>query len=346
MAADSSELEETMERLRDVLVANRLRVLDLFKQWDEDDNGLIDKAEFVRALSHLGYDAPQYTIDALFASWDTDGSGVLEFSEFEKILEDKLFVKPITKAAAKQMEAARLKRPKSAAAIAAHASQQNKYSKLLARVADFNMKMRTNAGDKKDLKNNLTRLGEQAALNHMVAVSKAKRTNQAFARDYIRDGLEASEKLWWAQNEARLLSFVHYGERLPHTALLYSAPSDAVGKQQQQQRPQPKRQEKQSGGARQGASSAVFDEPTNPVELATVTQIARGRWSQLRAESPGTSPARQRRSSTMRASASAPILPMAQPSPRKILASAALATPLNTTTVETTITLINPGEGV
>jgi len=74
------------EQLSQLLIANRVRMIDLFRSWDEDGNGLIDKGEFSRALRVLGLDAPEATIKALFASWDKDDSGVLEFKELNRIL--------------------------------------------------------------------------------------------------------------------------------------------------------------------------------------------------------------------------------------------------------------------
>ncbi len=300
------------ERLYDVLVANRTRVLDLFQSWDEDKNGLVDKDEFARAMKVLGYDAPRAMVDELFSSWDLDGSGVLEFEELAKFLQDKLVAKPLTKAAAAKSEATRLQRPKSALALASHTRQQSKHAKLVAGVQKFNAHVRTESADPKDLANNLTRLGRAAAVNHLAALSNATRAQQAFARDYVRDGLDASERLWWAQNESRLLSFVHYGARLQHTALLHNAPSHVVGRHLH------KTDRHQQRGLLPGLSSAVLD-VGNPEEPPAV-HVAKGRWSQMRAESPR-SPGRRRSSAAqhqMRGSASAPLLPHA-PSPRLIV---------------------------
>ena len=38
------------EQLRDVLQANHVRVVDLFREWDTDKNGVIDQVEFRDAI--------------------------------------------------------------------------------------------------------------------------------------------------------------------------------------------------------------------------------------------------------------------------------------------------------
>ena len=39
------------------LQQNSVRVIDLFREWDEDADGLVDKKEFRKAIAALGYDA-------------------------------------------------------------------------------------------------------------------------------------------------------------------------------------------------------------------------------------------------------------------------------------------------
>ena len=78
--------ENVQTQLRSILVANRARVIDLFREWDADGDGLVDQVEFRDSVRALGYDAPRADVDALFASFDVDGSGSLEFSEINKLL--------------------------------------------------------------------------------------------------------------------------------------------------------------------------------------------------------------------------------------------------------------------
>ena len=49
----------------------------MFREWDEDADGLVDKKEFRKVIAALGYDAPSADINAVFAA-PTDGSGKIE----------------------------------------------------------------------------------------------------------------------------------------------------------------------------------------------------------------------------------------------------------------------------
>ena len=61
-------------QLRDILSKNAVRVIDLFREWDEDGDGTVSKKEFRKAMPLLGLDVPKKEIDALFDEWDPDGS--------------------------------------------------------------------------------------------------------------------------------------------------------------------------------------------------------------------------------------------------------------------------------
>mgnify|MGYP002885510937 CR=1 FL=1 len=63
-----------------------MRVIDLFREWDEDASGSVSKKEFRKAMPMLGLDVPAEDVDALFDSWDPDGSGELELKELNKLL--------------------------------------------------------------------------------------------------------------------------------------------------------------------------------------------------------------------------------------------------------------------
>ena len=53
-------------------------MIDLFKEWDEDSDGTVSKAEFRKAMPILGLAVPRREVDELFDSWDLDGSGALD----------------------------------------------------------------------------------------------------------------------------------------------------------------------------------------------------------------------------------------------------------------------------
>ena len=83
----SYENEKTIqEQLHDVLQEHSVKLIDLFRDWDDDGNGALDKKEMRQGIAALGYEAPRKEVDALFDSIDKDGSGWIEFDEFKKAL--------------------------------------------------------------------------------------------------------------------------------------------------------------------------------------------------------------------------------------------------------------------
>ena len=74
------------EQLRSALSQHAVRVIDLFREWDEDESGTVSKKEFRKAMPMLGLDVPVGDVDALFDTWDPDGSGMLELKELTRVL--------------------------------------------------------------------------------------------------------------------------------------------------------------------------------------------------------------------------------------------------------------------
>ena len=64
-----------LKSLREELRSNLSRVIDMFREWDEDKSGGVGRAEMRRALAELGYDAPPPVVAALFDTFDRDGTG-------------------------------------------------------------------------------------------------------------------------------------------------------------------------------------------------------------------------------------------------------------------------------
>jgi Ca2+-binding EF-hand superfamily protein len=84
---DPNSGKSLQEGLRDALTANASRVMDLFRDWDMDGNGLISKAEFRKAIRLLAGSAiPREEIDGLFDSFDKDKGGTIDARELGKIL--------------------------------------------------------------------------------------------------------------------------------------------------------------------------------------------------------------------------------------------------------------------
>ena len=89
------------EQLQAELSKNHARVLDLFRRWDDNFDGVIAKKEFQRAVVELGYSALPETIDALFDAFDADGGGTIEYSELYKLLRARAELAPELRAGAK-----------------------------------------------------------------------------------------------------------------------------------------------------------------------------------------------------------------------------------------------------
>ena len=81
--------KSVQEQLLDILKEHSVKLIDLFREWDDDGNGALDKKEMRRAIAALGYEAPKKEVDALFDSIDVDGSGWIEFEELKKALSEK-----------------------------------------------------------------------------------------------------------------------------------------------------------------------------------------------------------------------------------------------------------------
>ena len=84
--ANGSFSNAVRSSLRDTLAAQSMRILDLFKLWDEDGSGEIDRKEFRRAIKSLGLEYEVAEINTVFDEFDGDGSGTIEYKELSKAL--------------------------------------------------------------------------------------------------------------------------------------------------------------------------------------------------------------------------------------------------------------------
>ena len=91
---DASSGIALQEQLVDILSEHGVKLIDLFREWDEDGNGALDKKEVRRAVAALGYEAPRSEVDALFDSIDVDKGGMIEFEEFKKAIKVRRAAKP------------------------------------------------------------------------------------------------------------------------------------------------------------------------------------------------------------------------------------------------------------
>ena len=73
-------------KLAGLLAKNLSRVIDVFREWDKDEDGQVTKKEFTKGLASLKMSVDAADIDALFAHFDPDGSGSLDCKELQSVL--------------------------------------------------------------------------------------------------------------------------------------------------------------------------------------------------------------------------------------------------------------------
>jgi hypothetical protein len=77
----TSSVAGIIGQLKMALAKNLHRIIDTFREFDEDQSGTINKREFGLALQKLGIVAHKSTCDLTFDSLDNDRSGTLEYQE-------------------------------------------------------------------------------------------------------------------------------------------------------------------------------------------------------------------------------------------------------------------------
>ena len=87
---DASSGVSVKEQLALAMAENSVKLIDLFREWDEDGDGNIDKKEFRKGIAGLGYDADKKDMDALFDSIDESGDGEIDYGEIKKALQTLL----------------------------------------------------------------------------------------------------------------------------------------------------------------------------------------------------------------------------------------------------------------
>ena len=81
-------------QIADALTKNAVRVIDLFREWDDDDSGTVTRKEFHKAMGQFGLDVPPEEVDKLFDEWDPDKSGVLEIKELQPLFKRRVELDP------------------------------------------------------------------------------------------------------------------------------------------------------------------------------------------------------------------------------------------------------------
>ena len=61
----------------------------MFRAWDTDGSGAVDRQQFRRAIKQIGFSAPQTEVDALFDAMDTGRDGHLLYKEVHAALRSR-----------------------------------------------------------------------------------------------------------------------------------------------------------------------------------------------------------------------------------------------------------------
>ena len=83
---ESPDAPSVSEQIIAALSRNAGKVLDLFRSWDNNADGVVTRKEFHRAMSALGLEVPKASIDEIFTGWDKDGGGQISLHELTGIL--------------------------------------------------------------------------------------------------------------------------------------------------------------------------------------------------------------------------------------------------------------------
>ena len=78
-----------LDNMRHWIEFHRSGAMELFKKWDKNKNGYINKAEFTKALPEAGFHLTDEQMDMLFNQLDDDGSEEIDYKEFDKKLKGR-----------------------------------------------------------------------------------------------------------------------------------------------------------------------------------------------------------------------------------------------------------------
>ena len=108
LAAQARELrgQQIASQIKAALEKASVRTVELFRDWDTDGNGVIDKKEFEKAIMGLGVKATKEEISDLFERWDTDKSGAIDFKEMDRAIKSAKALLQKANASAKDIQKA------------------------------------------------------------------------------------------------------------------------------------------------------------------------------------------------------------------------------------------------
>ncbi|CAN0891494.1 Probable calcium-binding protein CML15 [Linum grandiflorum] len=84
------EFEELVEaisnQIDDQTLVNQEHLLEIFRLFDRDGNGVITKAELAGAMAKMGQPLTYKELNDMMKEADTDGDGVISFTEFSAVM--------------------------------------------------------------------------------------------------------------------------------------------------------------------------------------------------------------------------------------------------------------------
>ncbi|XP_019616305.1 PREDICTED: calmodulin-like protein 3 [Branchiostoma belcheri] len=80
------EFKKVIADMKAIQVATVADVRDLFKSFDKDGSGYIEKAELREVLTVLGVGNDEHTVQAMIAAADTNNDGRVSIIEFSRII--------------------------------------------------------------------------------------------------------------------------------------------------------------------------------------------------------------------------------------------------------------------
>ena len=85
---DVSKVEQLQSALRASLYGSAMvRIIDVFRAWDVDEDGKISRSEFKAAVASLGHgQATDDELAAMFSKFDANGDGSIDYGELERAL--------------------------------------------------------------------------------------------------------------------------------------------------------------------------------------------------------------------------------------------------------------------
>ena len=87
--ATTSKDAGVQKQLSNLLSNNYARVMDLMKDLDTNDDGVIDREEFVSGLRNAGFDIAPAALYGIFDTIDEDGSGIIDFRELSRAIKSQ-----------------------------------------------------------------------------------------------------------------------------------------------------------------------------------------------------------------------------------------------------------------